>query len=182
MTIIAWRNGFMACDSCWATCGTQDVSANKIVRLASGALLGSAGDNDAREMYRLLDNVKDPRKLPSRKELALTRLDYEGLLAFPKGGVWMISTGRHDETGYPLDYDGASASDYDYGCWPATTMGGYAACGSGGELARGAMAGNPNLTAHQAVLIAIKHNVHCRAPVHVFKLSGREPKIARRAR
>lgn len=164
----------MACDSCWATCGTQDVSANKIVRLSSGALLGSAGDNDAREIYTLLDKIKDPHKLPSRKELASTRLDYEGLIAFPKGGVWLIATGRHDDAGYPLDYDGSSSSDYDFGCWPATTMGGYAACGSGGDLARGAMAGNPSLSAKGAVEVAIKHNINCRGPVHVFKLHAKQ--------
>lgn len=167
MTCIAFRNGMMACDSCWATVGTQTVSAIKIVRLSSGALLGSAGDNDAREMYALLDKVKSPDKLPTRKQLAETKLDYEGLLAFPKGGVWMIATGRHDDAGYPLGEDGATASEYDYGCWQVTGMGGYAACGSGADYALCAMDAGPDVSARQAVEIACKRNLHCRAPVHV---------------
>lgn len=168
MTIIAYRNGVMACDSCWATYGTQTVSAIKIMRLSSGALLGSAGDNDARAMYELLDKIKDPRKLPSRKELAETKLEYEGLIAFQKGGVWMISTGRHDDAGYPLGDDGSEASEADYGVWPATTMGGYAACGSGADYALSAM--DAGADARTAVVIACKRNTACRLPVHYMTL------------
>jgi len=164
----------MACDSCWATYGTQTVSAIKIIRLKSGALLGSAGDNDARAIYEILDFVKDPRKLPSRKELAQTRLEYEGLIAFPKGGVWFISTGRHDDAGYPLDVDGVTASDADYGVWPATTMGGYAACGSGSDLALAAM--DAGASAREAVIIASKRNIHCRLPVHTMVLNPEKRK------
>lgn len=170
MTVIAYRWGEMACDSCWATGGTQDVSANKILRMSSGALLGCAGDNDTRDIYDLLDKVRKPEQLPSRKALAETKCEFEGLIAFPRGGVWKIVTGRHDETGYPLDYDGSTMADDDFGCWQAATMGGYAACGSGGDLALGAMAGNTKLSAREAVLVACKHSIHCRTPVHVFRV------------
>ena len=180
MTIIAYRSGVMACDSCWATHGTQTVSGIKIKRLSSGALLGSAGDNDSRDMELLLDKIKDPRKLPSRQELATTKLSYAGLLAFPKGGVWMISTGRHDEVGYPLGQDGAAESDEDYGVWPASTMGGFAACGSGGDYALAAMRAHPSVTARRAVEIACDLNIHCRLPVHVVRLFPlRVPKVKR---
>lgn len=182
MTVIAYRAGIMACDSCWASCGTQTVSAIKIVRLSSGALLGSAGDNDSRAMYALLGKIKSPGKLPSRAELATTKLDYEGLIAFPKGGVYMISTGRHDETGYPLGDDGSAASDADYGVWPATTMGGYAAAGCGGNLALAAMDAGAN--AREAVRIACRRDVHCRLPIHVMRLhpidAGKKKKRGRR--
>lgn len=157
----------MACDSCWSSNGTQTVSAIKIIRLSSGALLGSAGDNDARAMYALLDKIKDPKKLPSRAELAATKIEYEGLIALPKGGVYMIASGKHDETGYPTE-------DEDCGIWQAATMGGYAACGSGGDIALAAM--DAGATAKEAVLIACRRNIYCRPPVHVIKLHPNLPK------
>jgi len=169
MTVIAYRAGIMACDSCWSSYGTQTVSAIKIIRLSSGALLGSAGDNDARAMYELLDKIKDPKRLPSRAELAATRIDYQGLIAFPKGGVYVVSTGRHDDAGYQPE-----GSEDDYGIWPATTMGGYAAVGSGAEIALGAM--DAGATAKEAVVIACRRNRYCALPVHVVKLHPAQPK------
>ena len=73
MTIIVWRAGMMASDSCWASLGTQTVSMIKIKRLTSGALLGSAGENDCREMEALLDKIRDPLKLPTRQQLIATQ-------------------------------------------------------------------------------------------------------------
>ena len=162
MTVIAYRSGIMCCDSCWASNGTQTVSMIKIKRLTSGALLGSAGENDSREMEKLLDKIKHPDKLPSRQELIALKLDYAGLIAFPRGGVWMIATGKTDAAGY-ADYD-----DDDMGVWPAATIGGYAACGSGQDMALSAM--DAGATAREAVEIAIKRSIHCRAPVHVRRL------------
>ena len=167
MTIICYRAGVMASDSCWSTYGTQTVSAIKIIRLSSGALLGSSGDNDARAIYDLLDKIRDPKKLPSRAELAATKIDYEGLIAFPKGGVYMVVTGHHDETGYPT-------AEGDCGVWQATSMGGYAACGSGGDIALAAM--DAGATAKEAALIACRRNIYCRPPVHVMKLHPNTPK------
>ena len=162
MTIIVWRAGIMACDSCWASSGTQTVSMIKIKRLSSGALLGSAGENDSREMERLLDKIKTPDKLPSRQELIALKLDYEGLIAFVRGGVWTVATGKVDDAGYADD------DEADMGVWPAATMGGYAASGSGADYALAAM--DAGATARQAVEIACKRNINCRPPVHVRKL------------
>lgn len=164
MTVIAYRAGLMCCDSCWSSNGTQNVSAIKILRLSSGALLGSAGDNDCRVMYELLDKVRSPAKLPSRAELALTRIDYDGLIAFPKGGVWQIVTGKHTDAGYPED------DEADFGAWPATTMGGYAAVGCGADYALSAM--DAGASAKDAVTIACRRNVYCRLPVHVLRLKA----------
>jgi hypothetical protein len=169
MTVIAYRSGVMACDSCWASYGTQTVSAIKIKRLSSGALLGSAGENDSRAMETLLDKIKDPRKLPSRKDLLELKLGYAGLIAFPKGGVWMISTGKVDDAGYAVD------DDEDMGVWPAATMGGYAACGSGADYALAAMYAHPSVTAAQAVRAACHLNIHCRLPIHTVRLHNGSP-------
>lgn len=164
MTCIAYRSGVMACDSCWTYGSTQTVSHIKIKRLRSGALLGSAGDNDSRALETLLDTIKDPRKLPTRVQLAETKVEFMGLLALQSGGVWIISTGKIDEQGFPVD------DEEDFGVWPATTMGGYAAVGSGGDYALAAMDAHATVTAERAVEIACRRNVNCRLPVHKVRL------------
>lgn len=183
MTVIAYRGGIMACDSCWTYGNTQTVSAIKIKRLKSGALFGGAGDNDARAMELLLDGIKSREKLPTREALAATKVEGMWLLALPRDGVWVVSTGRHDESGYPYRADGEEGDDY--GIWPATTMGGYAAIGSGGDCALSAMDAGAN--AREAVEIACKRDINCRPPVHVMKLfpgpaPGPRRRKAKRAR
>jgi hypothetical protein len=158
MTVIVWRNGIMASDSCWTYCDTQVVSMGKIKRLSSKALLGQAGDNDARAIEQLLDRIKDPRKFPSKIELATTKDDFIGILALSRGGVYIVSSSPVDEAGWPRDPDGD-----DIGIWPATTMGGYAAVGSGADCALAAMDAGAN--AIKAVEIACRRNIHCRLPV-----------------
>lgn len=158
----------MASDSCWTYGDTQVASLIKIKRLSSGALLGGAGDNDNRAIEALLDKIKDPRRLPSRIELAGTKDSFLGLLALPgKGGVWVIACGPVDEMGFPVadSYDQRE----DYGIWPATSMGGYAALGSGGDHALCAM--DAGASAKLAVEIACRRNINCRLPVHVRRLT-----------
>lgn len=160
MTVIAYRAGVMSCDSCWTHGDTQVVSLIKIKRLSSGALLGQAGDNDARGMESLLDKIKDAKKLPTREELAKTLVNFVGLWALPKGGVFVVSNGPVDQAGWPTGDD--------VGIWPATSMGGYAAVGSGADHALAAM--DAGATAREAVVIACRRNIACRAPVHTMKL------------
>lgn len=164
MTCIAYRDGYMACDSCWTYGDTQVASLVKIKRLTSGALLGQAGDNDCRAIEALLDKIKDHNRLPSKVDLATTKDSFMGLLALPRGGVYVICSGKVDETGWPVDDDG------DYGIWLATSMGGYAAVGSGSDFALAAMDGSRGVTAQRAVEIACRRNINCRLPVHTFKL------------
>lgn len=163
----------MACDSCWDYNGTQVASLIKIKRLSSGALIGAAGDNDSRAIFELVDKVKSPDKLPTREQLASTKTDFAGLIAFPKGGVWQIMTGKHDDAGYPAD------DDEDFGIWQATTMGGYAAIGSGADYALAAM--DAGASAKDAVLIACRRGLSCRPPVHVLRLNPAPKKRPKRA-
>lgn len=155
MTTIAFADGHMACDSCWASGGTQTTSASKINRLTSGALLGSAGDGDIRSFIALVDKIKTPDKLPSRAELAALRIDLVAVMAFPRGQVFMVeigpSTGEH----------------FDAQVWPANR--GLAAAGSGADLALGAMAAGKS--AKDAVAIACRFDINSRLPVHVVKLA-----------
>lgn len=177
MTVIAYRSGIMACDSCWTYGNTQTVSAIKIKRLKSGALLGGAGDNDSRSMEALLDTLKDPAKMPTREALAATKAEGMWLLALQRGGVWVVSTGRHDESGYPYRPDGEEGDDF--GVWPATTMGGFAAIGSGGDCALAAM--HAGASAKEAVEIACKLDINCRAPYHTIRLWAQKPTTGHRA-
>jgi hypothetical protein len=161
MTCIAWRAGWMACDSCWTYGDTQVASLIKIKRLTSGALLGQAGDNDCRAIETLLDRIKDPAKFPSKVELAATKDDFMGLWVLQRGGVYVVSIGRVDETGWPVDGE-------EVGIWPAASMGGYAAVGSGSDLALAAM--DAGASARHAVEIACRRNINCRLPVHLLPL------------
>lgn len=173
----------MACDSCWDYNGTQVVSAIKLHRLSSGALLGSAGDNDNRAIVELLDKIKDPKKLPSRAALAETKVEFMGLLAFPKGGVWVISSAATDVNGWVGRDEYASGSEEDAGVWPATTMGGYAAVGSGGDYALAAMDAHHSISAARAVEVACKRAAGgVRPPVWAWKLwpLNSRPKVVAR--
>lgn len=163
MTVIAYRAGVMACDSCWSHNGTQVASMSKIKRLSSGALLGQAGDNDARAIVDLLDKVKDPKHLPSRQALMSTRQDFTGLLALPRGGLWLITTCKFDAEWFPTD------DDDDIGVWLAATMGGYAAVGSGADVAIGAM--DAGASARRACEIACGRDMSCRLPITMVHLN-----------
>lgn len=147
----------MACDSCWASNSLQTTSANKIIRLSSGALLGSAGDGDDREIVAMLDRIRSPEKLPSRAVLAATKCDFAGIIVFRTGQVWLITIGKE-----------GTSHDFDAQVWPANR--GIAAAGSGDELAIGAMAAGA--AAREAVTIACNWDINSRGPVHVVQLKA----------
>jgi hypothetical protein len=155
MTTIAYKAGMMACDSCWTHNDLQVTSLSKIVRLSSGALLGQAGDNDGREMAIFLDKIKTERNLPTRRQLLDLRLNFHGLLVLPNGGIFSVAC-RED----PLDYRD------EVGFTPISRK--FTSCGSGYELAIGAMAAGK--TAREAVAIACDFDINSRGPVHVMRL------------
>lgn len=154
MTTIAYRDGTMASDSCWADEGLQTTSLSKIDRLSSGALFGAAGDGDIRALLALIDKVKSPDKLPTKAELAATRCEVKGILVFKAGQVWMIGIEK-------------SGEHFDAMVWPANRS--IAGVGSGGELAVGAMAAGKS--AAEAVRIACRFDINSRPPVHSVKLA-----------
>lgn len=143
---------------------------SKIKRLSSKALLGEAGDNDCRAMEALLDRIKDPLKLPTKIELASTKDSFIGILALPRGGVYVIASGPVDEAGWPS----ANSNDEreELGIWQATTMGGYAAVGCGADHALVAMAAGAS--AIKAVELACRFEINCRLPVHSVHLHERK--------
>lgn len=156
MTTIAYCAGQMACDSCWNWNSTQTTSMTKIQRLSSGALFGGAGDSDDRAIIALLDKIKLAAKMPTAADLAATRCDINAVFVLPRGGVYIVSCESLDVN--EINFKGT--------IWPANR--GYAACGTGADLAIGAMAAGKS--AREAVAIACKWDINSRPPVHVLRL------------
>jgi hypothetical protein len=169
MTTIAYKRGMMACDSCWTDAGeaVQQTSLIKIVRLSSGALFGSSGDNDCRAVELLLDKIKTFDKLPTAIQLADTHCDCVGILAFKTGEAVIIEI-KEPEAGEQVEWR-ASVYRANRGC---------AGVGTGGELAIGAM--EAGATASQAVKIACGWDINSKPPVHVIQLGVKKKVISSR--
>lgn len=159
MTTIAFDGKIMACDSCWTYGGTVDTLSTKITRLASGGLLGMAGQNDSRAIVALLDKVKTPAQLPTYDTVMAIRADALGLLVLPRGRVYKIATVITSPENWSEDMG-------DFGLWEIT--GPFAAVGSGGDAALVAMECGKG--ARDAVRIACKYDPNSRPPIHIHAL------------
>ena len=157
MTVIAYKEGIMASDSRSSDNGYIATRCQKIFRLPSGALLGTAGDNDDRGIRELLSKVKLPKMLPSRKELADTRIDFLGLLVLPRGHIFIVRIDRENWEG-GFEWTGS--------LWEHKEP--IAAIGTGDQYALGAMVAGRS--AAQAVAIAIKFDTRCGPPVVAMPL------------
>lgn len=159
MTIITYRDGIMASDSCWSdsTDGMVFTNHSKLVRLRSGAIYGGAGDADDRALVELLQDVSDPLHLPSRGALIDLDSDLSTLIVFLDGRVFNIDTAPREK------------KDEVTGITPI--HGNFIAVGSGRLAAMGAMAAGA--TAMQAASIACAFEIHCRPPVHAMRLDGK---------
>ena len=174
MTTVAFKDGIMASDSSWSDeddNGLLSTLQSKITRLSSGALLGSGGLNDNRDMLSLLDKVKTPAGLPSCEALSKIRMGYSGLLVFPKGSrIFKIVTTDIHET----QWDGKEGSAA-FGAWEISFP--FAAIGSGAFGALCAMAAGKG--AKDAVAIACRYDMASKLPVHAVPLQAppkRKPK------
>lgn len=162
MTTIAYTNGIMASDSSWVgDDGIQDTSLTKIVRLSSGALWGSAGDADDRELLALLQHVKKPAQLPTKRQILELKWEGVALIVFPSGDAWKVQGGEKAE---------------DCAVWPCNR--GYAAVGSGAHLAIGYM--GKGGSARDAVAFACRFDPNSRLPVHYMPLKKGE-KVKKKA-
>jgi len=157
MTVIAYRNGILACDSLWTCGGLKILWQKKVVRLSSGALFGDSGDADNRALIELVDQVATSEDLPSVDELAAIRGASKSLLIFPDGYGWVIAT------------PGTDKHSDDCGVYPAfTKRQEFAAVGAGEQLAIGAM--EMGASAVEAVKVACRRNAYCGLPVHELEL------------
>lgn len=160
MTTVSYRDGVMAADSrCSDEYGMHLTHCQKIYRLSSGALLGTAGDDDARSLMDLLAKAKTPKQLPSRAELAETKTDFKGILVFPKGDVYLVGVDytEHNSEG---EWTGYISEIRDRMC----------AVGSGQQFAYGAM--EAGKSAADAVRIACKRDTNSALPVQMADLKA----------
>lgn len=160
MTTIAYRDGVMACDSCYTCSDTVDTLTTKIRRLKSGALLGGAGDNDSRDLETMLEKVRTPGQLPSRAALIDLRLSFLGVLVLPKGGIYKIGATMVSQEHWDASFN------EDIGIWEVNAR--YAAAGSGADFALAAM--EAGKSARDAVRIACKFDINSRPPIHSLTL------------
>lgn len=157
MTVITYRDGTLACDSCWNDDGLITSSATKITRLPYGKLYGAAGDCDDRGLLELLRPVQVPAELPTRRTLEELRSDISALLIFcePQLRVFVVDCcppGKADEVSGIYEVRGP-----------------FIAVGSGRDVAMGAMAYGAG--AVEAAHAACEHDVNCRPPIHCLKVN-----------
>jgi ATP-dependent protease HslVU (ClpYQ) peptidase subunit len=156
MTTIAYKDGFMAADSrCTDECAAFVTKIRKIDRLPNGAVVGRAGDADARDVIAILGKAT-ARKMPSRKELGETKTEFRGILAFPNGRVFTIGVERSGDN--DTSWTGEVVEVEERMC----------AVGSGYQFALGAMAGGKG--AKQAVEIACRYDGFSQPPVRVVQV------------
>lgn len=171
MTTIAFKDGIMACDGRWTYDDVIDVRTNKIRRLKSGALLGSAGDNDSRDVEEMLQNVKTYAGMPSKAALLDVRCEYLGLIAFPTGELAKVACVLRSEAHWDADLD------EDIGVWPVH---GPAAVGSGWKFALAAM--RCGKSAIDACRLAAEFDTATGAPFYEYELKKAKPNGKRSGR
>jgi hypothetical protein len=156
MTVVAYssKHRVMAADSRFSDnseLGLHVTHGQKIFRLKNGALLGTAGDDDARELMVLLGKAT-ARKMPSREQLAETKTELHGIMVFPKGEVFIIDV-RYIERDGDGEWTGIVTPILDD----------VVAVGHGMEFAYGAMDSGKDPQA--AVRAACKRDSTCALPV-----------------
>ena len=147
MTVIAYRDGILACDSAWNDDHLLVNSMTKIARLSWGALYGAAGDSDDRDLIELLTKLGS--RIPSHAELKVIERDINALLITPSFDVYNIQTGTNEAYAFQVHMP-------------------FIAIGSGRELAMGAMAAGAG--AEEAARIVCGLHGQCRPPIHILKL------------
>lgn len=162
MTVIAYskKHRILAADS---RCSTEHLmhltNCQKIFRLKNGALLGTSGDSDDRDVRSVLDKAS-PRRMPTRAELAALKIDFSGILVFPNGQVFLIDIAwvEHDSEG---EYRGSVD--------PVTDE--IVAIGHGHQYAYGVMehGGSPI----EGVRCACKRDLTCALPLQWESLDGK---------
>lgn len=161
MTVIAYsaKHKILAADSrCTDSYGMHFTNCKKIFRLKNGALLGTAGDSDDRDVRALLDKAT-PKRMPTRFQLAELKSAFHGILVFPKGQVYVISIGftEHESEG-----EWAGAVDL--------VTDDFVAVGCGAQFAYGAM--EVGASPLDAVRATCRRDTKCALPVQWEKVGG----------
>jgi hypothetical protein len=123
----------------------------KIFKLKNGALVGTAGDSDDRDIRALLAKAS-PRKMPTRQQLAETKTCFDGVMVFPKGHVFLVSVDWEEH-----ESEGEWRASVD----PVSDK--FLAVGHGSQYAYGAL--EHGASAVDAVRVACKRDLTCALPV-----------------
>ena len=161
MTVIAYKDGHIACDSCWSDDGLLFSSATKIIRLPHDKLYGASGDSDDRALLDLVRGASTPHELPSRQQLEELNTDMSALVIFYNKHIIYRGIPRV----FILDCVKNSDKYEPSGVTEVNLP--FTAIGSGRQIAIGAMAAGASAVA--AVHLACDWNVYCRPPVHSLK-------------
>lgn len=162
MTVIAYsrRHRMMASDSRCAN-DNRDMhltNCTKVSVLKNGALYGSAGEADDRDLIALLER-SSARRMPRRTELAELKLDAKALVVFRGGHIFRVSC------------DFVELGDRSPGYWNPEVLpirDTMIAIGSGAEYAYGAM--TVGADPKRAVWAACKRDLLCALPVQSVRL------------
>lgn len=154
MTVIAYsaKHRIMASDSRVAADegAFHLTDSRKIYDLRrSGAVLGLAGDADARDLLTLLGQAS-PARMPARAELIELETETDALLVFPTGRTYRITCERLEKAER----------------WNAEVLwirDRFVAIGSGKDFAYGAL--EAGATPQQAVEAACRRSLVCAPPV-----------------
>lgn len=162
MTAIAWDGKEMCSDSLEAF-NTGEVLGytQKLFRLRSGGILGTAGDGDCREVIELFQDVETQKDLPSKKDMIKTGTNFEGLLWLPDRTMNYVS----------ISWD-ADAKGYEAGI--SGVLGKMAVAGCGGPYALGVMKAGG--TARDGIKAAVKSHIACGGAVQTMTLEVSKPK------
>lgn len=153
MTVIAYRNGIIACDSISSTRFQMNGHFTKIARNYRGDLAGASGD--ATYAHDFLEWFKSNEKGPTPDAIDREDKSRTGV------GVIIRSTDLRDVL-VPVEvyqWDRKFIMDCE-----------YYACGSGAELAVGAFFAGADVT--MAVQAAIKHEPYCGGAVQMLSHGG----------
>jgi len=161
VTVIAYstKTRIMAADS---RCSNENMmhltNCRKIFRLENGALLGTSGDSDDRDVRVLLAKAT-PRNMPSRSALAALKCCFHGIMVFPKGQVFLVC----------IDwYEHEAEGEWMAGVDPITDE--IIAIGHGMEYAYGVL--EHGGTPLEAVRCACKRDTTCALPIQWESLDG----------
>jgi hypothetical protein len=160
VTVIAYssKHRILAADSrCSDATGMHLTSCRKIFRLRNGALLGTSGDSDERDVRDLLSKAS-PRKMPSRAALGEIKSRFEGLLVFPKGQVYVVNVWHREH-----EFEGEWAGSVD------VITDSIVSVGCGYAFAYGAM--EVGADPIKAVRAACRRDTACALPVQWEKLA-----------
>lgn len=160
MTVIAYssKHRIIAADSrCSDASGMHLTSCQKIFRLRNGALLGTAGDSDDRDVRELLAKGT-PRKMPSRSALAELKSHFCGILVFPHGQLYTIDIWHRE-----FENEGEWAASVD------AIRDEILAVGCGAPYAYGAM--EVGATPVEAVRATCRRDTACALPVQWERLA-----------